>query len=253
MKNREFIEKAKLALSSKTIYMKGVFGAPVTESLIAEKAKQYPGWYTAKKVETLKGYAGKGYFAFDCVCLHKAILWGWNAMPKERHGGAAYKSNDVPDFTTESEEKVYADDVSKDFDFVQPGEILFGDDHVGVYIGGGEAIECTTSFGGGVVKTIVGNMSGAAGNRRTWRTHGKLRFIEYPAIEEVRTPCLYKGEKGKAVKILQAALNQNGAALAIDGSYGAKTQKAVVDYQHKKGLYDDGVCDAETWESLLNE
>ena len=37
-----------------TVYMKGVFGSPVTEGLISAKAKQYPKWYTSEKQKFLR-------------------------------------------------------------------------------------------------------------------------------------------------------------------------------------------------------
>ena len=51
----QLADKAKdVALNHKTIYMWGVFGAPVTESVIAGKTRQYPSWYTAAKQATFR-------------------------------------------------------------------------------------------------------------------------------------------------------------------------------------------------------
>ena len=91
-----------VAKNYKTVYMKGVFGAPVTESLISEKARQYPQWYTAARKAKFRSLIGKGYFGFDCVCLLKSLLWGWVGDPKKSYGGATYNSNGVPDIGTEA-------------------------------------------------------------------------------------------------------------------------------------------------------
>jgi len=98
MKASELVTKViDVAKNYKTVYMWGVFGAPVTEAVIAGKVKQYPSWYTAAKQASFRALIGKGYFGFDCVCLIKGLLWGWAGDGKATYGGAKYASNDVPD------------------------------------------------------------------------------------------------------------------------------------------------------------
>src|SRR5699024_5810968 len=55
---------------------------------------------------------------------------------------------------------------------------------------------------------------------------------------------------GAAVSELQAALNDHGAGLAVDGSFGPLTHNAVVNYQASNGLLVDGVVGPETRGSL---
>ena len=59
------------------------------------------------------------------------------------------------------------------------------------------------------------------------------------------------GSTGSSVSALQEKLNANGYDLEVDGEFGPATQKAVKDYQKKKGLQVDGIAGAETWGSLL--
>ncbi len=59
------------------------------------------------------------------------------------------------------------------------------------------------------------------------------------------------GSTGSSVSALQEKLNENGYDLAVDGVFGAQTQKAVKDYQKKKKLQVDGIAGTETWGSLL--
>ena len=73
-----------VAKNYKTVYMWGCFGFPVTESILREKAAQYPSWYTAAKQAELRKLIGKSYFGFDCVNLTKGILWGWNGNLRRR-------------------------------------------------------------------------------------------------------------------------------------------------------------------------
>ncbi|KXH81984.1 peptidoglycan DD-metalloendopeptidase family protein [Sporosarcina sp. HYO08] len=53
-------------------------------------------------------------------------------------------------------------------------------------------------------------------------------------------PALYIDDPD--VRHLQQSLNKLGYSLTVDGIYGAETTKAVLDYQKKNGLTDDGVA-----------
>lgn len=56
----------------------------------------------------------------------------------------------------------------------------------------------------------------------------------------------------ETVKQLQQLLNEkNGAGLQVDGIFGAKTEKAVRDYQSANGLQVDGIVGTKTWGALL--
>lgn len=50
------------------------------------------------------------------------------------------------------------------------------------------------------------------------------------------------GSKGEDVKTLQRILGIND-----DGIFGAITENAVREYQHKNGLVADGIVGAKTW------
>ncbi len=165
-----------------TVYMKGVYGAPITESLIAGKSKQYPSWYTPAKQAKFRALIGKNVFGFDCVCLIKGMLWGWSGDSNSRCGGAEYASNGVPDVGVDGL-LALCDGVSSDFTQIAVGEILWMSGHVGVYIGGGLAVECTPIWADGVQITGVSNVGAPDGyHARKWKKHGKLNaFVYYPA------------------------------------------------------------------------
>ena len=60
-----------------------------------------------------------------------------------------------------------------------------------------------------------------------------------------------RGSRGNEVKTLQTYLNKIGNyKLAIDGIFGAATEKAVKDYQQKKNLSIDGIVGPATWKAL---
>jgi hypothetical protein len=185
--NNEFIEKLKDIVNKyKTVYMWGVFGSPVTEAIITEKSKQYSSWYTAAKQAAFRALIGKGYFAFDCVNLIKGILWGWNGDSSKYSGGAVYNSNGVPDVSANGMLTKLID-VSIDFSKIIPGEAVWMDGHIGVYIGEGKVIECTPAWKNGVQLSACHNIGKINGlNGRIWTKHGKLPYITY---ERVNNEC----------------------------------------------------------------
>ena len=61
---------------------------------------------------------------------------------------------------------------------------------------------------------------------------------------------LRKNAKGESVKWLQYELNKHGYGLAVDGSFGAKTEAAVKDFQKQNNLVVDGICGKNTFGKL---
>lgn len=179
MKSSEFIAKLKEVEKNKTVYALGMFGQPITASIIESKARQLPGWYTETKKAELKKLIGKGYFGFDCICLIKSILWGFNGDLNDACGGAKYGSNSVPDCGSENILN-YCSGVSTDFSKIEAGEVVWMPGHVGVYIGNGQVIESTPKWKNGVQYTSLANIPKyKIGNYRLWAKHGKLPWIEY--------------------------------------------------------------------------
>ena len=66
----------------------------------------------------------------------------------------------------------------------------------------------------------------------------------------LRLRVLRRGCKGEDVKALQALLVGYGYKIVMDGSFGAKTEAAVKQYQHDHGLAVNGSADCKTWTSL---
>ena len=232
----------------KTVYAYGVFGAPITESVIAGKAKQYPNWYTPARQKMLRGLIGKGYFGFDCVNLIKGVLWGWNGDLNKTYGGAVYNSNGVPDVSADGMIS-RCKDVSTNFNNLQIGEALWLPGHIGVYIGDGLAIECTPKWQNKVQITAVGNLGKKPGyNTRTWQKRGKMPYVEYGqgGGSDLRYgQTLKRGAKGDRVKRLQEDLIKLGYKKYLDpygadGSFGGATEKAVRAFQADHKLAVDG-------------
>ena len=76
-----------------------------------------------------------------------------------------------------------------------------------------------------------------------------LGFVYNPNIEPYENPAdttITLGEKGEKVKWLQWALVRSGYKIAIDGSFGNATFKALKKFQKKYSLTVDGKCGPKT-------
>lgn len=180
MKASVFVETAKkIATDYKTLYVMGCIGSPLTKAAKKRAIASYS--YNRKPIrEYIINQASADTFGFDCVCLIKSILWGWNGDLKAEYGGAVYESNGVPDegATTFFE---HCEDANSDFTKqLDVGELLWTTGHIGIYIGGGLAVECTPNWKDKVQITAVGNIGEQDGYpTRTWLRHGHTPYLEY--------------------------------------------------------------------------
>ena len=242
--NKGLVEYAKkcLALGNDSIYLYGSFGQKLTEAFITQKAKQYIYNVSRQKIyKNCLNSSGTEY-AFDCVGLIKAYLWGG-------HGNVKYNSKQ-----DKSANGMYNAAKVKGKINTMPeteGLLVHMNGHIGIYIGNGYVIECTPSKnfakqdhkGGGVCKTKLSD--------RKWTGWCECPYITY----EVPTAKGYagtfpslglkgylkKGDKGTNVKRLQEFLNWCiNAKLSVDGSFGPATLAAVKKYQKTYGLVVDG-------------
>ena len=114
--------------------------------------------------------------------------------------------------------------------------------HTGLYIGGGETIECS-----GEVKRLP--------LAKKW-THYAIPAGLYTIeeIDEIRKThprpkgIIKKGDRGEDVRYLQETLNKHGFDCGNpDGIFGSKTQAAVKAFQQEYGLTPDGIVGVNTW------
>lgn len=215
MKNTEFVEKLLEVLKFKTCYASGTFGQSATPGFIDQKAKQYPKWYTLSRISMLKSLPDDTKL-FDCIGLIKGVMWGFPNM--------VYKSNGVREMNDQNAWDM-ATEKSDDFSNIKPGELLWLQGHVGVYIGDGKGIECTASWDNKVQITAVSNIGTINGlHSRKWTGHGKLPFIDYS--EQSAETELSNNKK----------TNEEIAAEVISGKWGnnperkAKLTEAGYDY-----------------------
>lgn len=195
MTNLEFVEKAKAAANEyKTLYILGCFGAPMNST--NKYRYTHNNSYNASRANMINS-ASYDTFGFDCVCLLKGLLWGWNGNVNALYGGATYPTKEMlangacPDVNADQMMN-YCTNVSRDFSNIEIGEFVHMKGHIGVYIGDGLAVECTPIWKNGVQVTAVGNIGKKAGyNTRTWAEHGKSNFLEY-VKKPTPTPTKYK-------------------------------------------------------------
>lgn len=74
--------------------------------------------------------------------------------------------------------------------------------------------------------------------------------VTYKTID-VKTIELCIGVEHRAVNALQVLLNAWGYSLDVDGIFGAMTKDAVIAFQRKNGLADDGIVGKDTWAKLI--
>lgn len=254
-----------VAQNYKTLYVMGCFGAPMN----AKNKERYSenNSYNRQAVRSVMiKSATAETFGFDCVCLIKGLLWGWDGDKSKTYGGATYKSNGVPDINADQMIEA-CDDVSTDFTSIQVGEVVWMEGHIGVYIGGGLAVECTPKWTNSVQITAVHNIGTKIGyNGRKWTKHGKLPYLTYDkpnnnasaskgeSTVNIEMTVLKKSAKGEQVKTLQRlllALGYDLGGYGADGSFGGATDRAVRTFQKDKGLVVDGSVGKATWTKLL--
>lgn len=179
MTSKEFVSKAIDIVSNyKTLYIMGCFGAPMTTKNKTRYCNNNSYNQQPKRTHLISA-ASEDTFGFDCVCLIKGILWGWDGNLAKTYGGAVYESNGVPDIGADSMIKKCSG-ITTDFATIEPGEAVWKSGHIGIYIGDGLAVECTPAWKNRVQITAVRNIGPKEGyNLRTWTKHGKLPYVEY--------------------------------------------------------------------------
>lgn len=182
----QLAEKAiAVAKNYKTLYVMGCFGAPMTA---ANKTRyiNHHSYNAQSSRKAMINAASADTFGFDCVCLIKGLLWGWNGDASKTYGGAGYAVNGVPDIGADSMIKV-CKDVSTDFSKIEVGEAVWMEGHIGIYVGGGLAVECSPKWANKVQITACNNTRSGY-NTRNWTKHGRLPYVSYTGkTENVKT------------------------------------------------------------------
>ena len=154
--NTGLVEYAKAQLGKP--YWYGTFGLRATKELYQSKKKQYPERYTATDFPSQYGQR-----VHDCVGLIKGYLWSDTSTSKPKYNSAQdVSANGMKDVCKEKGPISTMPNI--------PGVLVFMNQHVGVYIGGGYVIEAK-GHAYGVVKTKL--------EGRGWKYWGKCPWITY--------------------------------------------------------------------------
>lgn len=170
-----------VAKNYKTLYVMGCFGAPMNAKNKTRYTQNHTYNKQAARTAKIKA-ASADTFGFDCVCLIKGLLWGWNGDKSRTYGGAAYGVNNVPDIGADRMIKECRE-VSTDFSKIEIGEAVWMEGHIGIYIGNGLAVESTPKWEDCVQITACNNTRRGY-KTRTWTKHGKLPYVSYTGSDE---------------------------------------------------------------------
>lgn len=241
MSSGEFIARLIKAAKQPTYYVMGCFGAMINDQNIQRYVTSNA--YNRNHAAKIRSEA-IGKFGFDCVCLIKGILWGWNSDRNATYGGAIYKSNGVPDIGADTMIH-FCRDISSDFSNIIPGEAVWLTGHIGVYIGDGLVVECTPKWENKVQITACGNIGNKTGyHTRSWVKHGKLPYISYQKdVREVQLqPPAVNTEKTIWNTLMKTLGNAYGVAGLMGNLYaesGLRSNNLQNAYEKKLGMSDE--------------
>ena len=223
--NTPFTNEHFVAFCEKMVGQPYWYGSVVykcTENLRARKAKQYPAHYGSSRTTRYRDDIAKKKVCADCVGLIKGYNWtnggqgviesiGTDKTFSSKYGGHGCPDKSANGMFSYAKSKGCAWGTMDTLPEV-PGIALRFDGHVGVYIGGGYAVD-ERGLNYGCVKTKVSS--------RKWTHWYQLPFVDYgdavftggatkpdtPTSEyTLGTRTLKRGSKGADVKALQEFL-----------------------------------------------
>jgi len=236
---------AEAALDAGARYWYGTCWYKATDALLARKKRQYPAHYTDARMATYEKHVAAGKMVCDCVGLIKGFFWTGNGA-----GANAYRANNCPDTSADGMCALCAETGAVASLPEARGIVLWKSGHIGVYVGGGEAVEAR-GFSYGVVRTKVAG--------RGWRKWGYLpeSMLAYDGRTASAEPLLRRGMCGEDVERMQALLvSWNAAALpvwGVDGAFGAETRGWVLRFQKAQDIEADGIVGPVTWGRLKGD
>lgn len=268
MSSDQLVERLEILANKKTFYKNKW---PYNVGLVAPPK-------STKEFKDFKGNIRKNYNpheevapSFDCNNLLKCLLNGYDI----NYTAIGYYQTSLSNTgdCTEYGLLKQCSNISSNFAQLNNVALLYMSGHVGTYINkevsrNGKlynVIECTPSFGNGVVYSWVdkdGTRRACKGGSKNgkWTQWGLFTpWVSYSSIQPStkvdvsKYPVLKKGSKGSYVTKLQTILvEKKYDPKGIDGVFGPGCDKAVRQYQKDMKLVVDGCVGPKTWDKLVN-
>lgn len=113
---------------------------------------------------------------------------------------------------------------------------------------------------GGLTKQAIAANAIGATSFTPWSTFNSGAYIQYlnggtppgGGGGGGTPPTIQEGSTGPYVQQLQRDLDQLGYSLAVDGDFGPLTRAAVVSFQGRQGIAQDGIVGPITWQRLAD-
>lgn len=146
---------------------------------------------------------------------------------------------------------------------LQIGDILLNErSHVAMFVGNGNLVHASINEFNGITGGKPGDQTGREIGVRSYYNspwdcvlrYGEDKPTEKPTAKISGLPELRRGDKGEVVRAAQILLNGRKCsvgAYGADGDFGPATEAAVLAYQRRNGLDDDGIIGPATWAALL--
>lgn len=146
---------------------------------------------------------------------------------------------------------------------LQLGDILLNErSHVAMFVGNGNLVHASINEFNGITGGKPGDQTGREICVRSYYNspwdcvlrYGEDKPTEKPTAKISGLPDLRRGDKGEVVRAAQILLNGRKCsvgAYGADGDFGPATEAAVLAYQRRNGLDDDGIIGPATWAALL--
>lgn len=188
------------AAASKTLYVQGGYGQLLTDANKQAFVTNKRYTYNQQHAQAIRE-ADADTYAFDCICLVKAILNGWR-KGSTKESGYLHVTNPVKDATPETYITDYCTDVHSIqrkngkpvADDIPRGAFLYMPGHAGIYVGLGKVSESCPSKNGVKITDL---------SYQKWTKWGLLKYVDYSlltaSIDEFACELLLGGIKATAL------------------------------------------------------
>lgn len=213
----------------------------------------------ARLMEALAADDSHGYdqafrWGPDYDCSSAVItVWEQAGIPVKA-AGATYTGNMYRAFLSCGFEDVTAAVELASGEGLKRGDVLLNHkNHTAIYCGEGKTAEACINEHGTVSGGESGDQSGREFYIRPYRNYPWDCVLRYAEQKEAPgLPELSEGDVGPAVSMMQGALKYYGHdPLWVDGDFGQRTRRKLVEFQTRFGLEPDGICGALSWARLL--